>query len=384
MSTKSKRIAILGATGSIGRQTLDIVRAFPGRFTVVGLGAGKNIELLAQQIEEFQPGMISIDSTSSGESAIDTKAETLTPSQIASHPDVDLVVIAISGKAGLEPTLAAVRAGKSIALATKEALVMAGGLIIAEAERYGAVIMPIDSEPSAIWQCLRGEEHAVRRLILTASGGPFRNLSAEELKVVTPQQALEHPTWKMGPKVTIDSATLMNKGFETIELSWLFNVPLEDIEIVIHPQSIIHSMVEFVDGSVKAQLSIPDMRFPIQYALFYPERTPNNELPLISFTDSSDISGFSKASALTFETPDMERFPCLKLALEAGRKGGTCPAVLSAADEVAVDLFLGGHIGFTDIPRLVAQALKEHKNIPNPSLDDILAADEWARGVVHA
>jgi len=261
---------------------------------------------------------------------------------------------------------------------------MAGGLIIAEAERYGAGIMPIDSEPSAIWQCLRGEEHAIRRLILTASGGPFRNLSADELRAVTPQQALNHPTWKMGPKVTIDSATLMNKGFEAIELSWLFSVPLEDIEIVIHPQSIIHSMVEFVDGSVKAQLSIPDMRFPIQYALFYPQRVPSNELPLINFTDASDVSGFSKASALTFEPPDTGRFPCLGLALDAGRRGGTCPAVLSAADEVAVDLFLGGRIGFTDIPRLVAQALKEHKNIPDPSLEDILAADEWARGVVHA
>jgi 1-deoxy-D-xylulose-5-phosphate reductoisomerase len=384
MGERAKRIAILGATGSIGQQTLDVVRSFPGRFRVVGLGAGKNVQLLKQQINEFKPEMISIDSADSYQTPLDSQYEMLSPSEIASHPDIDLVVIAISGKAGLEPTLAAIRAGKNIALATKEALVMAGEIVIAEAKKHGTQIMPIDSEPSAIWQCLRGENHGIRRLFLTASGGPFRLLSAEELKTVTPQQALEHPTWNMGPKVTIDSATLMNKGFEAIELSWLFDVPLDNIEIVIHPQSIIHSMVEFVDGSVKAQLSIPDMRFPIQYALFYPERAPNNELPLIKFTDSSDVSGFSEASALTFELPDMERFPCLRLALDAGRRGGTYPAVLSAADEVAVDLFLAGRIGFMDIPKLIGETLAEHEGIANPSLDDILAADAWARGVVHA
>jgi len=283
------------------------------------------------------------------------------------------VVIAISGKAGLSPTLAAIRAKKSIALATKEVLVMAGGIITAEAKRHGVQIMPIDSEPSAIWQCLRGEEEGIARLILTASGGPFRHLSLDELKEVAPQQALAHPTWRMGPKVTIDSATLMNKGFEAIELSWLFDVPIEDIEIVIHPQSIIHSMVEFVDGSIKAQLSPPDMRLPIQYALFYPERLPN-KLPHL---DLSNIS------ALTFEPPDLERFPCLKLALEAGRKGGTYPAVLSAADEVAVTLFLEELIGFLDIPKLVAEALEEHQSTPHPSLEDVLAADAWARGRIQ-
>jgi 1-deoxy-D-xylulose-5-phosphate reductoisomerase len=298
---------------------------------------------------------------------------------IATHPDVDLVVIAISGKAGLEPTLAAIRAKKSIALATKEAIVMAGGIIIAEARKSGVQIMPIDSEPSAIWQCLRGEEQGIRRLILTASGGPFRKMSPKKLQAVTSKQALDHPTWKMGPKITIDSATLMNKGFEAIELSWLFGVPLDRIEVVIHPQSIIHSMVEFVDGSVKGQLSIPDMRLPIQYALFYPERVPSNERPRIDFTHISNVSGPSDISALTFEPPDTQRFPCLRLALEAGRRSGTYPAVLSAADEVAVELFMKGRIGFMDIPRLVGQALDEHDSISNPSLDDILAADAWAR-----
>jgi 1-deoxy-D-xylulose-5-phosphate reductoisomerase len=254
---------------------------------------------------------------------------------------------------------------------------MAGGIIMAQAGEYGVRIMPIDSEPSAVWQCLRGEEQPIARIILTASGGPFRHLTPEELKAVTPQQALEHPTWKLGPKITIDSATLMNKGFEAIEMSWLFGVPLEDIEIVIHPQSIVHSMVEFADGSVKAQLSIPDMRFPIQYALFYPQRVPNNLLPHLDFLHISDASA---TSALTFEPPDRGKFPCLRLALEAGRRGGTCPAVLSAADEVAVELFLDGRIGFADIPRLVADALEQHRSIADPSLDDIIAADEWARG----
>jgi len=367
MGNNVKRVAILGATGSIGQQTLDVVRSFPDRFQVVGLGAGSNVSLLAKQIKEFQPKVVSIESASSQKSSL--KCEILPPEELAAHPDVDLVVIAISGKAGLGPTLAAIRAKKSIALATKEVLVMAGGIVTTEAKRHGVQIMPIDSEPSAIWQCLRGEEKGITRLILTASGGPFRHLSLDELKEVTSQQALAHPTWKMGPKVTIDSATLMNKGFEAIELSWLFDVPFDDIEIVIHPQSIIHSMVEFVDGSIKAQLSPPDMRLPIQYALFYPERL-SNKLPHLDF---------SNISALSFEPPDLERFPCLRLALEAGRKGGTYPAVLSAADEVAVTLFQEERVGFLDIPKLVAEALEEHRSTPHPSLEDVLAADAWAR-----
>ena len=374
MGKDMKRLAILGSTGSIGRQTLDVVRSFPQRFDIVGLGGGGNTALLKEQAEEFRPRFVS---TSEGGGLPGIAAEPLSPSELASHPDVDLAVIAISGKAGLEPTLAAIKAGKDIALATKEALVMAGGIIMAQAASHGVTIVPIDSEPSAVWQCLRGEEQPIARIILTASGGPFRHLTPDELKAVTPQQALAHPTWKMGPKITIDSATLMNKGFEAIEMSWLFGVPLEDIQIVLHPQSIVHSMVEFADGSVKAQLSLPDMRFPIQYALFYPQRVPNDKLLRL---DVLNMTGDSEASALTFEPPDMGKFPCLRLALEAGRRGGTCPAVLSAADEVAVELFLDGRIGFADIPRLVSEALEQHRSIADPSLEDIIAADEWARG----
>jgi 1-deoxy-D-xylulose-5-phosphate reductoisomerase len=374
MSEDIKRLALLGSTGSIGRQTLDVVRSFPDRFSIVGLGGGSNTALLKEQAEEFRPRFIS---TADGGGLPGVAAEPLSHSELASHPDVDLAVIAISGKAGLEPTLAAIAAGKDIALATKEALVMAGGIVMAQAASHGARVMPIDSEPSAVWQCLRGEEQPIARIILTASGGPFRHLTTNELRAVTPQQALEHPTWNMGPKITIDSATLMNKGFEAIEMSWLFGVPLEDIQIVIHPQSIVHSMVEFADGSVKAQLSLPDMRFPIQYALFYPQRVPNNMLPHLDFLNIADASA---TSALTFEPPDMDRFPCLRLALEAGQRGGTCPAVLSAADEVVVALFLDGRIGFADIPRLVAEALEQHRSVADPNLDDIIAADEWARG----
>jgi len=299
-----------------------------------------------------------------------------TAEEIAAHPDIDLVVIAISGMAGLKPTLAAIRAKKKIALATKEVLVSAGAIVTAEARRHRARIMPIDSEPSAIWQCLQGEDKAVRKLVLTASGGPFREVSSDVMKRVTPKQALAHPTWSMGPKVTIDSATLMNKGFEAIELSWLFDVSIDDIEVVIHPQSIIHSMVEFVDGSIKAQLSIPDMRFPIQYAIFYPERMPNKRLPRLDFLN---IKNDADGNAFTFEKPDTERFPCLRLAFEASHRGGTYPVVLSAADEVAVDRFLKGQIRFTDIPKIISRALDKHRGVSRPDLDEILAADAWAR-----
>lgn len=373
MGDNVKRLAILGSTGSIGQQTLDVVRSFPDRFHVVGLGAGRNSALLAKQIEEFQPKLVSIDSANSSEILNGLKCDLLSGDELVASPDVDLAIIAVSGKAGLDLTLTAIRAKKSIALATKEVLVMAGGIITAEAKKHGVQILPIDSEPSAIWQCLRGEEQQIKRIILTASGGPFRHLSTEELKKVTPQQALAHPTWSMGPKITIDSATLMNKGFEAIEISWLFDVPIDNIEIVIHPQSIIHSMVEFTDGSIKAQMSPPDMRLPIQYALLYPERLPNN----FPHLDLSSIP------ALTFEPPDGEHFPCLNLALDASRKGGTYPAVLSTADEVAVALFLEERISFTDIPNFVAEALEEHHSTPHPSLDDVLAADDWARRRVY-
>jgi 1-deoxy-D-xylulose-5-phosphate reductoisomerase len=373
MGNNVKRLAILGSTGSIGQQTLDVVRSFPERFRVVGLGAGRSTALLAKQIEEFQPELVSIDSSNSPEILHGLKCELSSGGELVASPDVDLVVMAISGKAGLDHTLAAIRAKKSIALATKEVLVMAGGIITAEAKKHGVKILPIDSEPSAIWQCLRGEEQQITRLILTASGGPFRHLTTEELRKVTPQQALAHPTWRMGPKITIDSATLMNKGFEAIEISWLFDVPIDNIEIVIHPQSIIHSMVEFADGSIKAQMSPPDMRLPIQYALLYPERLPNN-FPHLDL---------SNTASLTLEPPDSEQFPCLNLALDASRKGGTYPAVLSTADEVAVALFLEERISFTDIPKLVAEALDEHHSTPHLSLEDVLAADDWARRRVY-
>ena len=364
-----KRLAILGATGSIGQQTLEVVRSFGDRFQVIGLGAGRNLPLLERQIEEFQPKLVSIEEADLRQSLRRPEHELSSLDELASHPDVDLVVIAISGKAGLGPTLASIEAGKSIALATKEVLVMAGEIVTTAARRRGVEILPIDSEPSAIWQCLRGEERSVARLILTASGGPFRELAREQLATVTPQQALDHPTWKMGKKITIDSATMMNKGFEVIEAHWLFDVLMAKIEVVVHPQSIVHSFVEFVDGSVKAQLSPPDMRLPIQYALFYPERPPS-ELPRLDF---------SNIGPLTFEAPDLERFPCLRLALEAGRRGGTYPAVLSAADEVAVELFLEQRISFLDIATLVEEALEQHQSIPHPSLEEILAADAWAR-----
>jgi 1-deoxy-D-xylulose-5-phosphate reductoisomerase len=364
-----KRLAILGSTGSIGQQTLEVMRSSGDRFQVIGLGAGRNLPLLERQIQEFQPRLVSIAEADLTQSLRRPEYELVSLDALASHPDVDLVVIAISGKAGLSPTLAAIEAGKSIALATKEVLVMAGEIVTAAARRRGMEILPIDSEPSAIWQCLRGEEQRVARLILTASGGPFRQFSREQLAKVTSQQALEHPTWKMGKKITIDSATMMNKGFEVIEAHWLFDVPMEKIEAVVHPQSIVHSFVEFVDGSTKAQLSPPDMRLPIQYALFYPERPPS-DLPRLDF---------SNIGPLTFEAPDLVRFPCLRLALEAGREGGTYPAVLSAADEAAVEFFLEQRIGFLDIATLVEDTLEQHQSTPHPSLEEILAADAWAR-----
>ena len=371
-----KRLAVLGSTGSIGRQTLDIARAFPARLRVIGLAAGSNADILSQQIREFKPEMVSIESKKDRGKLSRFNCKMTTAEEIAAHPDIDLVVIAISGMAGLKPTLAAIRAKKKIALATKEVLVSAGAIVTAEARRHRARIMPIDSEPSAIWQCLQGEDKAVRKLVLTASGGPFREVSSDVMKRVTPKQALAHPTWSMGPKVTIDSATLMNKGFEAIELSWLFDVSIDDIEVVIHPQSIIHSMVEFVDGSIKAQLSIPDMRFPIQYAIFYPERMPNKRLPRLDFLN---IKNDADGNAFTFEKPDTERFPCLRLAFEASHRGGTYPVVLSAADEVAVDRFLKGQIRFTDIPKIISRALDKHRGVSRPDLDEILAADAWAR-----
>ncbi len=380
MDNSVKRLAVLGSTGSIGRQTLEVVRALPDRFRVVGLTAGKNLDLLAEQVSEFKPEFIYYSPAYDGEEEMrarpaGVKYEFMLPGDIACHPHVDVAVIAISGSAGLGPTLAAVRAGKTIALANKESLVMAGGIITAEAKRSGARLLPVDSEHSAIWQCLHGEKQAVRQIILTASGGPFRNYSPAQLRKVTVAQALKHPSWQMGRKVTIDSATLMNKGLEVIEARWLFHMPFDKIKVVIHPQIIIHSMVEFRDGSLKAQLSHPDMRLPIQYALTYPDRLPNPQLRRLDLTE---------VGSLTFEPPDLDVFPCLRLAIEAGKRGGTCPAVLCAADEAAVELFLAESIGFMDISRLVERVLEKHKAIARPTLEEIVAAGAWAREKVLA
>ena len=369
-----KRVAVLGSTGSIGRQTLDVIRALPQRFRVVGLAAGKNLELLAEQIKEFKPELIGCppenDDIERLRSLVDIKNDLLSLDEIAASAEVDIAVIATSGKAGLRPTLAALRAGRNIALANKEALVSAGEIITGEAKKSGARILPVDSEHSAIWQCLSGEKQEAAHIILTASGGPFRQFSLEQLAEVTVAQALQHPSWQMGKKVTIDSATLMNKGLEVIEAHWLFSMPYDHIDVLVHPQSIIHSMVEFIDGSIKAQLSYPDMRLPIQYALSYPERLPNPQLPRIDW---------SLVKSLDFEPPDYEKFPCLRLAIEAGRQGGTYPAVLCAADEVAVELFLDGRIRFADIAAVIERTLEQHQAVVSPTLEEIEAADNWAR-----
>jgi len=361
------RLAVLGSTGSIGQQTLEVVRALPHRFCIVGLAAGKNISLLSQQIDEFKPRFAYYQGK---KSPAYPDCQLLSAEEIAGHPEIDTVVIATPGRAGLMPTLAAVKAGKTVALANKESLVMAGEIITSQAKKNKARILPVDSEHSAIWQCLQGEKEKVSQLILTASGGPFYGYSPARLEKVSVQQALKHPSWRMGRKVTIDSATLMNKGLEVIEAHWLFNIAVDSIMVLIHPQSIVHSMVEFTDGSVKAQLSYPDMRLPIQYALTYPERLPNLQLPRLDW---------GNISQLTFEPADLDAFPCLKLAIEAGKKGGTYPAVLCAADEVAVDLFLSQRIKFTAIACLIEEILGHHQATAQPSLSQIIAADHWAR-----
>jgi 1-deoxy-D-xylulose-5-phosphate reductoisomerase len=350
-----KRLAILGSTGSIGTQTLDVVAQFPDRFEVVGLAASRMSPALQEQVERFEP------------KAVATDPEALI--ELASRDDLDLVVVGTSGKAGFEPTLEALKQGTTVALANKETLIMAGDLVMRQARATGTPVYPIDSEHSAIWQCLQGEDHSrVQRLILTASGGPFLDLPAGDLAGVTKERALKHPNWVMGPKITIDSATLMNKGLEILEAHHLFDLPFSQVDAVIHPQSIVHSMVEFVDGSIKSQLGVPDMRVPIAFAIAYPERLPINSPHL-------EIA----AKDLTFHAIDDARFPCLRLAKEAGAKGGTYPTVLAAADEQAVQLFLDDAIGFMDIPRLVDAALEQHESFPEPTLGDILEADIWAR-----
>lgn len=368
-------VVVLGSTGSIGRQTLDVIRRLRGRFRVVGLAAGENHTLLEDQIREFRPALVWC---ANERRHMELKAASGRPDtrwapmeEMASHPEAGVVVVATSGVAGLEPTLAALRAGKAVALANKEVLVMAGGVVIRTAAEHGGQLRPVDSEHSAIWQCLWGEDlGTVERLILTASGGAFRDRPLDELERVTPAEALRHPTWQMGRKITIDSATLLNKGLEAIEARWLFDIPLERIEVVMHRESIVHSLVEFNDGSVKAQMGEPDMRLPIQIALTYPERVPLDATPRLDL---------AKLGALHFAAPDFKRYPCLQLALQAGRAGGTAPAALVAADEVAVEAFLRGDIAFTAIARVISDTLERHTNVAEPSLVQIQEAAAAAR-----
>ncbi|MDQ6661492.1 MAG: 1-deoxy-D-xylulose-5-phosphate reductoisomerase [Chloroflexota bacterium] len=375
-----RRIALLGSTGSIGQQTLDVVRAFPEHFRVVALAARSNVELLTRQTQEFHPSLVAcFADTPEVQAAIRTALPYAVSGEqglveAATHADADIVVAATSGLVGLNPTLAAIDAGKTIALANKETLVMAGHLVMRAAQEKGVSIFPVDSEHSALWQSLRGECNAeVRRLVLTASGGPFRRATLEELRSVTVEQALKHPTWQMGAKITIDSATLMNKGLEVLEARWLFDIPYDRIDVVVHPQSIIHSMVEFVDGSFKMQASLPSMHLPILYALSYPQRLPETGTGLIRELNWAEVA------QLTFEALDLERFPCFRLAMEAARHGGTYPSVLVSADEEAVALFLDGKIELLDIAKLIEAVLERHQSVEQPDVATILDVCAWAR-----
>jgi len=373
----SKRIAILGSTGSIGTQTLDVVRHHPGQFTVEALAGGYNVELLARQIREFRPRLAAVATAEAAR-----ELTLLAPAgtrivygeegliEAAAGTIADIVVTALVGSQGLRPTLAAIEAGKHIGLANKETLVSAGRIVTEAARRQGVALLPIDSEHSAIFQCLNGENRAeISRITLTASGGSFRDKSRAELEGVTVEQALAHPNWSMGAKITVDSATMVNKGLEVIEAHWLFDLPYERIEVLIHPESVIHSYVEFADNSVIAQLGNPDMRIPIQYALTYPQRLATPTAPL-------DLAAIGK---LHFRAMDFERFPCLKLAYACGRQAGTAPTVFNAANEVAVGRFLRGEISFLQIERAIEAAVAAHQPQAQPGLEEIHAADAWAR-----
>ncbi len=373
-----KRLAILGSTGSIGTHTLDVVASHPDQFEVTALAAGNNVELLQEQVRRFRPRFVAV----AGEAAARALARRLGSDGVevgwgtdgvccaGADTGADMVVSAIVGGAGLVPTMAALRAGKGLALANKETLVMAGELVTGEARARGIRILPVDSEHSAIFQCLENQHtNKVLRLVLTASGGPFRTLPREAFSAITPEDALRHPTWAMGKKITIDSATLVNKGLEVIEAQWLFGMPVDRVDVIVHPQSVIHSMVEYVDGSVLAQLGVPDMRLPIQYALTYPERRacPAARLSL------------EAVGGLTFEAVDRRKFPCLDLAYEAARGGGSWPAVLNAANEVAVRWFLERRVGFDEIPTIIRKALDANPHLAIRSVEDVLEVDRKVR-----
>ncbi len=372
-----KSLTILGSTGSIGTQAIDVISSLPWAFRVVALAAGRNLDRLVAQAHALRPELVVVsDDENARAVARDLPAGSRVAFgrdgliEAARHPEAELVVCGLVGALGIEPAFAAVDAGKDIALANKEALVAAGAFVIARARETGAVILPVDSEHNALHQCLRGEHpEEIKTLWLTASGGPFRGFTREALASATKEQALRHPTWVMGPKVTIDSATLMNKGLEVIEARWLFDVGPERIRVAVHPESVVHSLVEFCDGSFKAQLGVTDMRHPIQYALTYPQRVPSTLEPF-------DLMA---AGPLRFEAPDFVNFPCLALAYEALAHGGAAPAVLNAANEIAVAAFLAGRAGFLDIPQTIRGAIDRHGDAPAATLNDILAADRLAR-----
>ena len=374
-----KNITILGSTGSIGVSALKIVSSNPEKYKIIGLSVGTNKDLLLHQIETFRPAAVAVM-----EESLATELKTRLPAgnapevffgvegfvRLATLESVDTVVSAMTGAAGLIPTYEAIKAGKDIALANKETMVMAGPLIMAEGKKRSVSILPIDSEHSAILQSLKGHmKEDLKRVILTASGGPFRDLSLDEMREVTAAQALRHPNWSMGPKITIDSATMMNKGLEIIEAKWLFDLEMDQIDILIHPQSILHSMVEYKDGSIIGQMGVPDMTVPIAYALSYPRHMSNDLTPL----------DLEKVGTLSFEKPDMNRFRCLDLALKAATKGGSMPAVLNGANEIAVDAFLKGTIGFLEIPDLIEKTMDAHTHSPAETIEAVMEADRWAR-----
>ena len=378
-----KNVVILGSTGSIGKNALSVLSNFTDKFNVFGLSSNTNIGLLKEQVERFKPKRVVITDEESFQSFIDSLRSLQERGnetefffgmdglrKLCSDPEVDLVINALVGAVGLLPSFAAIESGKDLAIANKETLVMAGDLLTRDAKEKNVKILPIDSEHSAILQCLSsGEKNEVKRLILTASGGPFLKRKKKDWKNIKVNEALSHPTWEMGKKITVDSATLMNKGLEVIEAHWLFDMPADKIKVLIHPQSIVHSMVEFVDGSLIGQMSIPDMRIPIQYALFYPERLPTNNKPL----------DLTQIKTLSFFEPDQKKFPGLEICYQALEIGGTAPAVLSASNEIAVKAFLDEKISFVDICKIVKKTLKKHEVVENPNLDDILNADRWAR-----
>lgn len=373
----SKKIAILGSTGSIGTQTLDVIGHHRDSFQVEALAAGENLQLLAQQIHTFKPKKVSVSTRDLADQLrtminepVDINYGPEGLLEVAAATDAEVVVTALVGSQGLGPTLQAIEAGKTIAIANKETLVSAGHLVTQAAAKHGVSLLPVDSEHSAIFQCLNGEQRsAVAKIILTASGGSFRDKTREELEGVTVEQALKHPNWAMGAKITIDSATMANKGLEVIEAHWLYSIGYDQLEVLLHPQSIIHSMVQFVDNSVIAQLGNPDMRVPIQYALTYPDRKPSPTEPL----------DLVKMGTLDFKEMDFQRFPCLAMAIQAGRAGGSVPAVYNAANEEAVARFLAGSITFLQIDEIISRVLEAHEAVAEPDLEQVIACDQWAR-----